>query len=400
MFWFNVAASLTLYLILFCCAPAIARFYKTPEMLPLARFLFTSFVFGGLATAPAAYLFRNLMVKQRSQIQILAIVISGTVGVICAFNGWGYWGIALQTVLYSSANCIMMWIICRWRPSFSFRFDSLKSMLPFSLRQLVTSMFTHINNNFFSVLLGRFYGMRITGFYTQGNKWTTMGYSTLVGMINSVGQPVLRQTIDDPARLLRVFRKLLRFTAFVSFPAMLGLALVAHDLIVITISDKWLDSVAVMQILCLGGAVMPLSILYGNLFNSIGRPDIYMWNTIALGLLQLAGVCLTYPFGLETMLAIYVAINILWLLVWQFFTRRHIGLTYLGLLKDIAPYAILSAGVMIMTWFATRRIENPYIALPAKILIAAGAYSLLLWRFNSAVFRESIDFILKRKKSL
>ena len=400
VFWFNVAASLTLYLILFCCAPAIARFYKTPEMLPLARFLFTSFVFGGLATAPAAYLFRNLMVKQRSQIQILAIVISGTVGVICAFNGWGYWGIALQTVLYSSANCIMMWIICRWRPSFSFRFDSLKSMLPFSLRQLVTSMFTHINNNFFSVLLGRFYGMRITGFYTQGNKWTTMGYSTLVGMINSVGQPVLRQTIDDPARLLRVFRKLLRFTAFVSFPAMLGLALVAHDLIVITISDKWLNSVAVMQILCLGGAVMPLSILYGNLFNSIGRPDIYMWNTIALGLLQLAGVCLTYPFGLETMLAIYVAINILWLLVWQFFTRRHIGLTYLGLLKDIAPYAILSAGVMIMTWFATRGIVNPYIALPAKILIAAGAYSLLLWRFNSAVFRESIDFILKRKKSL
>lgn len=400
VFWFNVAASLTLYLILFCCAPAIARFYKTPEMLPLARFLFTSFVFGGLATAPAAYLFRNLMVKQRSQIQILAIVISGTVGVICAFNGWGYWGIALQTVLYSSANCIMMWIICRWRPSFSFRFDSLKSMLPFSLRQLVTSMFTHINNNFFSVLLGRFYGMRITGFYTQGNKWTTMGYSTLVGMINSVGQPVLRQTIDDPARLLRVFRKLLRFTAFVSFPAMLGLALVAHDLIVITISDKWLNSVAVMQILCLGGAVMPLSILYGNLFNSIGRPDIYMWNTIALGLLQLAGVCLTYPFGLETMLAIYVAINILWLLVWQFFTRRHIGLTYLGLLKDIAPYAILSAGVMIMTWFATRGIENPYIALPAKILIAAVAYSLLLWRFNSAVFRESIDFILKRKKSL
>ncbi|MDE6050440.1 MAG: lipopolysaccharide biosynthesis protein, partial [Paramuribaculum sp.] len=111
-------------------------------------------------------------------------------------------------------------------------------------------------------------------------------------------------------------------------------------------------------------------------------------------------VCLTYPFGLETMLAIYVAINILWLLVWQFFTRRHIGLTYLGLLKDIAPYAILSAGVMIMTWFSTRGIENPYIALPAKILIAAGAYSLLLWRFNSAMFRESIDFILKRKKSL
>ncbi len=398
VFWFNVAASLTLYTILFFCAPAIARFYKTPEMVPLARFLFTSFVFGGLATAPAAYLFRNLMVKQRSQIQILAIVISGTVGVICAFNGWGYWGIALQTVLYSGANCVMMWIICRWRPSFSFHWDSLKSMLPFSLRQLVTSLFTHINNNFFSVLLGRFYGMRITGFYTQGNKWTTMGYSTLVGMINSVGQPVLRQTVDDPDRLLRVFRKLLRFTAFISFPAMLGLAIIARDLIVITISDKWLDSVAVMQILCVGGAVIPLNILYGNLFNSIGRPGIYMWNTIALGLLQLASVCLTYPYGLQFMLIIYSAINILWLLVWQFFARRHIRLTFLAMLADIAPYAILSAAVMILTWIATRSLGNPYIGLPVKIIVAAGAYALLLWRFNSAVFRESIDFLLKRKK--
>lgn len=398
VFWFNVAASLTFYLILFLCAPAIARFYKTPEMVSLSRFLFTGFVFGGLSTAPAAYLFRNLMVKQRSQIQILAIVISGTAGVICAFNGWGYWGIALQTVLYSGSNCVMMWIVCRWRPGFSFSRKALRSMLPFSLRQLVTSLFTHINNNFFSVLLGRFYGMRITGFYTQGNKWTTMGYSTLVGMINSVGQPVLRQTIDEPARLRRVFRKLLRFTAFVSFPAMFGLAIVARDLIVITISDKWLDSVSVMQILCLGGAVIPLNILYGNLFNSIGRPGIYMWNTIALGLTQLVGVCMTYPFGLVTMLEVYTAVNILWLCVWQFFARRHIGLRYIEMLADLAPYAILAGAVIILTWIATRSITNPYIGLPVKIVVAAGGYCLLLWRFNSTVFRESIDFIFKRRR--
>lgn len=398
VFWFNVVASITFYLILFFCAPAIARFYGQPEMIPLSRFLFTSFVFGGLATAPAAYLFRNLLVKQRSQIQILSIIISGTIGVVCAFRGWGYWGIALQTVLYSGSNCVIMWIVCRWRPRLSFRFENLKSMLPFSLRQLVTSFFTHINNNFFSVLLGKFYDMRITGFYTQGNKWTTMGYSTLVGMINSVGQPVLRQTVDEPERLQRVFRKLLRFTAFISFPAMFGLAIVARDLIVITISQKWLNSVAVMQILCIGGAVIPLNILYGNLFNSIGRPSIYMWNTIALGVSQLIAVCLIYPFGLETMLAVYTGINIAWMFVWQFFARRYIGLSYLSMIKDIAPYAVISGVIMILTAIVTRPIESPYVGLPVKILLAAGVYALLLWRFNSTVFREAVGFIVKRKK--
>lgn len=397
VFWFNVVAASALYLILFFSAPAIAAFYHTPAMVPLARFLFLSFLLGGLATAPASYFFRNLMVKQRSQIQILAIIISGITGVICAFNGMGYWGIAIQTVSYSGLNSLMMWIICPWRPSMSFKLANLKSMLPFSIKQLFTSLFTIVNNNVFSVLLGRFYGMRITGFYTQGNKWTTMGYSTLTGMINSVGQPVFRETVNDIARLRNVFRKMLRFTAFVSFPAMLGLAIVAPELITITITDKWLASVPVMQILCVWGAFMPIGVLYGNLFNSLGRPDIYMWNTIALGIVQLLSVLVSYRFGLNTMLVVFTCVNILWLLVWQHYARKHIGLRLADALKDIAPYALLSAGIMAVTVAATSFIGNPVVSLAAKILIAAGLYILILWRFNSAVFRESVDYLLHKK---
>lgn len=397
VFWFNVCAAATFYTILFFCAPAIARFYHTPEMVSLSRFLFLSFVVGGLGATPAAYFFRNMLVKERTQIQVLAIIISGTIGVICAFNGMGYWGIAIQTVLYSGLNSLMMWIVCKWRPTFSFSWEALKSMLPFSALQLITSLFTHVNNNIFAVLLGRFYGMRITGFYTQGSKWTTMGYSTLSGMINSVGQPVLRQTIDEPDRLLRVFRKLLRFTAFVSFPAMLGLALVARDLIIITISDKWLPSVAVMQILCVGGAVLPIGILYGNLFNSIGKPAIYMWNTISLGLTQLVGICITYRFGLNTMLVVYTAVNILWIGIWQIFARKHIHLRWREMLRDITPYAALSVVTMIFTWFVTKSIANPYIALPVKIVCAAGLYCLILRLVKSTVFAESLAFIRHKK---
>ncbi len=134
-------------------------------------------------------------------------------------------------------------------------------MIPFSIKQVIVSLFNHFNNNFFAALLGRFYGMKPTGFYTQGSKWTTMGFSTISGMINSVGQPVIRQTLDDGERLIRVFRKLLRFTAFVSFPAMLGLAIVSRELIVITVTDKWLPAVPVMHILCIGGAFMPITTL-------------------------------------------------------------------------------------------------------------------------------------------
>lgn len=398
VFWFNVLIGSVCYLALFFLAPVIAEFYRTPQMVSLSRFLFLSFFLGGLSATPTAYFFRNLKVKERSLIMIISILISGTVGVICAYNGMGYWGIAIQTVLYSGMNALLLWVKCPWRPRFSFKFEVLKSMLPFSIKQLLTSLFTQLNNNIFAVLLGRLYGMQPTGYYTQGNKWTVMGYSTLVGMINSVGQPVFRETIDDTERLRRVFRKMLRFAAFISFPAMFGLAIVSQELITLAITEKWLSAVSVMQILCIGGAFMPLCVLYGNLFNSLGRPNIYMWNTIALGATQIACVVVSHRYGMNTMLIVYTAINILWLLVWQFFAKKHIGLRLIDMLKDIMPYLSITILVMIAAMFVASFVEGLLLSLLIKIAVAATFYILLLHQLNSVVFNECINYLLKRKQ--
>lgn len=392
VFWFNLVTGAVLYIALFFLAVPIAAFYRTPDMVPLARFLFLSFFIGALGTAPSGYLLRNLMVKQRSKSLIIAVAVSGTAGIVCALTGMAYWGIAVQTVTYSLMVSVMMWRYAAIRPSFRFSGSVIVSMIPFSIKQVIVSLFNHFNNNFFAALLGRFYGMKPTGFYTQGSKWTTMGFSTISGMINSVGQPVIRQTLDDGERLIRVFRKLLRFTAFVSFPAMLGLAIVSRELIVITVTDKWLPAVPVMQILCIGGAFMPITTLYGNLFNSIGRPGTYMWNTIAIGLTQTAAVLLSYSYGLSVMLTVYVAINIAWLGLWQFFARCATGLRTRRVLADTIPLFLATAAVMAVTLFLTSGIDNVYLSLIAKIFIAAALYVLMMWAAGSDMLKEAVRF--------
>ncbi len=396
VFWFNAAVGAAFYVALFFLAEPIARFYHTPAMVPLARFLFLGFFIGALGSTPSAYLFRNLKIKQRSKILLASVAISGVGGIACAMAGLGYWGIAAQTVIYSTSLTVMLWLSVDWRPEMSFSFKAIRDMIPFSAKQMAVAIFTHFNNNFFSVLLGRFYGMTQTGFYTQGNKWTTMGYSTLSGMINSVGQPVMRHTVDDPQRLHRVFRKMLRFSAFVSFPAMLGLALVARELIVISVTAKWLMAVPIMQILCIGGAFMPITTLYGNLFNSIGRPAIYMWNTIAIGITQIALMLVTYRFGLDTMLIAYVTVNIAWLFVWHHYARRETGLSLRHVLADLLPYLAVAALVMAVTWLATSQITDIVISLILKIVLAAGLYCLIMCLGRSTVFRETVDYLLHR----
>lgn len=393
LFWFTVGMSVSIYAILWFCAPLIAGFFHQPEMVTLSRFLFIGFIFSATASAPAAYMFRNLLVKERTRAQLIALTIAGVVGVFCAVGGLSYWSIAIQTVCYVAFNALLLWKISGWRPQLSFHPEVLKGMLSFSLKQLVVSIFTVVNTNLFAMLLGRFYGMRTTGYYTQGNKWTNMGYGTISGTINSIGQPVLRQTADDRDRLHRVFRKLLRFTAFVSFPCMFGLAIIAKELIVIAVTDKWLPSVGVMQILCIGTAFLPVGVLCGNLFNSTHRPSVYMWNTILQGAVQILALIVTYRFGLEVMLMVYSGINVIWILVWQILINHYVGIRVIDMVKDITPYLVISAAVMLLTLYAMGGVANLWLSLSLKILMAAGLYCLLMWRLKSAVFFEALSYL-------
>lgn len=400
VFWFSLIMGMVLFGVLFAAAPWIAAFFGHDELVALSRVLFTSIIFSCLGTSAAAYYLRNLRVRQRSIIQLVAIVVAGTAGVVMAWLGCGYWGIAAQTILYIALSTAGMWLLCPWRPSWRIDLRPLRPMLSFSTRQLATALFNQVNNNIFSFLLGRFYAIDKVGYYTQGNKWTVMGTLTLQGMLNSTAQPVMRQARDDKARLVKVFRKMTRFTAFLSFPLMLGLGVVSEELIVIAVTDKWLPAAPVMHILCVGGAFMPLATLFSGLMNSIGRPNIYMWNTIALGIAQLCCLVFSFRLGLEAMLTAYVTINIAWLAVWWWFARRHIGLTAAAFLADLLPYLAAAAVSVYGAAWAAHGITNVYASLAAKIAIAVAAYVVIMRLSGSVMFKESVDYIIKKKRDI
>lgn len=400
VFWFSVLVSFCLYWILFFCAPLIAAFYRQPELVPLARYVFLGFFISSLGTAPTAYIFRQLMVKQKAIATILGLIVSGTVGITMAYHGYSYWGLATQSLLYVSVITVYLWIVCPWRPSLRPDFRPIREMFSFSSKILCTNIFEHINNNLFAIILGRFYSEREVGQFNQANKWNYMGYSLISGMIANVAQPILAEIADDRTRQVRAFRKLLRFTAFITFPMMFGLSFVAPELITIAITAKWIESAYLLQILAIGGAFIPIAKLYSNLLMSRGHSSLYLYNTVCLGVLQLILMLLLHPLGIYVMAGAYVCANLSWLFVWHYFVHREIGLRLTEVLKDTLPYAGIAAGVMAATWYITAEISNIYLLLIAKIGIAAALYILIMRLSGSKTFKESISYLrTKRKKN-
>lgn len=395
VFWFSLLTGATLYLILFCSAPLIADFFQEPALIPLSRYLFLGSLISSTATAHSAILFRQLKVKERTFSQFPALIVSGLVGIWMAYNGFAYWGIATQSLLYIAIVNGCYWYFSGWRPTWTLDFQPLREMVGFSHKLLLTNLFLQINNNLLSALIGR-YSKADVGNYTQAAKWNQMGHATIGGMLSAVAQPVLAQTRQQPGHQQQVLRKMLRFAAFLSFPAMLGLALISDEFIRVTITEKWLPAVPLLQTLCLWGACVPIQTLYIQLLLSRGKSDVYLWNMVCFGALQLVLMLLIYPYGMLAMVRSFVALNICWLLVWHRFVKRETGLRYRHALLDVAPFAGLAALSMLAAAFLTHSLTSPYLLLLSRIGLGATFYIGALWLCRATILRESISYIKER----
>lgn len=397
VFWFTFFVGLICYLVLFLGSPLIAKFYNHPELVPLSRVVFLSFFLSGLASASYAILYKRMYVKQQAIIDMFAILTSGIIGIILAICGYAYWALALQNFIFLVGGALLRFIVAPWKPTLEIDFSPLKGMFSFSIKLFFTNIVQQINANIFSVVLGRFYDAKQVGFYTQSNKWLVMAMQPISGMLNMVAQPVFVEISSNKERQLAVFRKMLRFGSFVSFPMMLGLAFVAQEFILIAIGDKWLPSVAILQILCVWGAFSFIYTLYTQLLIARGRSDIILIGNILQGMLQIVSVIFVFQWGVLAMALVYVSVYMMSLIYWAYYVKREIGLTIGMALKDILPYLLITGIIFVLVGFLTGKIENLYLLFILKVLLSFIFYVSLMISSKSVIFYEFVGYIRKMK---
>lgn len=395
VFWTSTGISILLYLVLYISAPLIADYFHQPGLIPLSRLVFASLLLAGIGIAHAAYMFRNMMNREKAITGFFALVGSGIIGITLALNGYSYWSLAWQQFAYICIINIGRLYYVRWKPSFHIDLSPIREMIGFSSKILITNIINQVNNNILSFIFGRLFTAGAVGNYTQAAKWNTMGHSLISGTMQQVAQPVLASINEEENRQLNVFRKMLRFTAFLSMPAMLGLAFIA-DFIVVLLGEQWTDSVPLLRMLCISGAFLPIHTLYQNLFISHGRSDTYMWCSVALVITQIVVVMVFATWGIEIMIAAYVITLILWTGIWQVLTYRLIQLRFTDLLKDVCPFLLATIGCIGVAYYTTLFITNVIALILSRIIITSLLYMAIMKIAHVKIFKECIQFIFKR----
>lgn len=400
IFWFNIVTGFIVYLILFFLAPFIASFYNKPELLALSRYVFLGFFISSFSIVQNAYLFKHIKVKEKGVASIISLLISGIIGIIMAVKGYSYWGLATQGLINTIIITLAVWVYSPFRPAFLFDFDFLKNTFNDGFRFAIPNFLSVISTNIYSVLLGKLYTTTDLGLYSQGNKFNVFGYSFILGMIRNISQPILVQVKHHQEQFLLIFRKIFRFTIYISMPIMFGLSFISSELIEILLTEEWNYTAHIMKILCIGGFFIIISTLCTYALTSLNKTHIYMWLGIINSTTSLLVAFIASFGGVQCLAFFLTLVQVLLFSVTYNIIKKYCDYKLELLIKDFMPTLLITLLSLFIAYFTTLNITNIYILFLSKILISIIMYIVLSFYFHLDAFEEINLILTKKLKSL
>jgi len=397
-FWFNLLLSIMLYGILFLSANAIAAYYKMPVLDNLARVLFLAIIVNSFTIVQNIILQRELQFKKLTIANLAGMVVSGVITIWMAADGWGYWALAAQQVSQLVVKALLLWIMSKWRPiriSWS-DFRVIGELFSFSAVLILSSAITTTVRYVYNIFIGPRYSTQEMGYYSQGYKYHMVMHSIVTSSITGVAYPVLSKLNDEPERQMTYIHKIVKMTAFVTFPLMAGFFAIADNFVHVIVTDKWMPMVPYLRLLLVGGATIPFTSLYINLFNVFGKPRLNFItelgrNILIVLLLLLMNDSITeilYGYIISSMMAMIFASVVL---------KRVTGYRIIDQLRHILPALMISL-VMAAAVFYIPMVMGGAAWLQMLVQLAAGG---LIYTLLAKIFRFQIldDIICTLRKS-
>jgi O-antigen/teichoic acid export membrane protein len=401
VFYFNLIVSVIIYLALYFSAPFIAGFYNTPELVLLTRVMGLQFIIAAFIVVQKAKLLIDINFKTQAKINILAVLISGAVGLYMAYNNYGVWALVGQNLSLAGATTLLMWLNSGWTPSWLFSLKSFQEMFGYGSKILLAGLYSTLLNNIYTIVIGKWYHSKALGYYTRANTLAEMSSGTLNVIVSNVTFPLLTSIQHDREKLVSVYSRMLSMTAFIIFPFMTLLAVIAEPFIRVFLTDKWLPATVLLQWLCLAKMFMPISSLNLNLLNAVGRSDLFLKTDLSKLPIIILAMAITLPMGVRAMVIGSFIVTVLSYFINAYPSGRLFGYGAVKQLKDCFKIILSTLIMASLSYFVMQFFSTPLIQLMIAISIASITYLVSTYLLKVKELEEltyALRKILRKKE--
>jgi teichuronic acid exporter len=387
VFYFNIAASLCVYFVLFLISGPIGVFYEEPLLEKLIKILGLNIIFSSFSIVQLAILTKELNFKTQSKASLLSSIVSGLIAIYFAYSGWGVWALVIQVLLKSSIYTFLLFVFTKWKPVLLFSKKSFLSLFSFGSKLLFSGLLNAVFNNIYLLIIGKIYSIKDLGYYTRANQFQQLPSETLTVILQRVTFPVLSKIQDEDEKLASYCRRFIKLAAFINFPVMFGLIVIAEPLIIFLLSEKWVEAAPFLQLLCFVGVLYPIHAINLNLLKVKGRSDLFLKLEIYKKILIIFSIVLTIPFGIKALIIGQIITSVLSLYLNTYYTKRIINYGFFSQSRDLLLYLTTSAVTAIIIYFSIIYINGIGMKLITAFFVGMAAYFLisLLFKVNELV---------------
>lgn len=400
VFYFNIAVALFFYIVLWFAAPYIAGFYEQPLLLPITRIVGIKLIIGSLGTVAGLQFTFRLDFKTPAKLGVINCIFSGCIGLYFAYQGYGVWALVWQGLLSTILNIVLLYIVVRWKPLWTFSWKSFREMFSYGSKLLASALLDTTYNNIYPIVIGKFYSAATLGLYGRASNLAQFPSSNITSILQSVTFPVLSTIQNEDNRLMEAYRRLITMSAFVVFPLMVGLAAVADPFIRLTLTDKWEGAIYLLQIICFSLMWYPVHAINLNILQVKGRSDYFLKLEVIKKVQGILVLCITVPMGIVAMCYGKVVSSFIGLIWNTYYTKKILGYGYFQQMRDLLPILFHTFVMGLLAWGTVQLMPNLWLQLIGGILVGGTYYIIGAYLLKFRELDEIISIIKSRKPHL
>lgn len=381
-FTFNLLISIVIFVLLYLFAPFIESFYNLINLSTYLRVALLIIVFNSLLVVPTAILKVNMNFKALAISNVVSNIVSGILAVVMAYKGYGIWALIAQVLSRSFIQLIIVYVQCKWIPKIAYVKESFNRLFGYSVNLFGASCLTKITEEGLSFFVGKVFTPYSLGIYTRSQQFAALPSVSIGSIIMSVLFPSLSKIKDDEVKFRKLYDVTIEVLAMLSIPLFIGITIVATPLVKIILTDKWLDVVPVLQILCIGRIFFPLSNVTEQVINSKGRSDLFLRQQVIKMVTKLVLVVPALFMGL-----IWVAIadsfaNFLAYFITNIVAKKCFDPKIFNQIATISIYLITNVFIGLATYFTINYLTLPIIQITMAVIMYLTLYLLFVFAFK------------------
>lgn len=342
VFFFNMIASIVIYLGIYFMAPFIADFYDQPILIGIVRLYCLSFIIAAFMAVQKARMTKHMDFKTQTIISLPSLVVGGVTGITMAYMGYGVWSLVWNQLVSQSVRSAQFWIYSGWQPSRVFNVEKFKEHFNFGYKITLSNLIAKVFDNSYVIIIGRFFAASQVGFYTRAETMKDLPVKNISLALNRVTYPLFATIQDDDERLKNVYQRLMKMVVYVVAPVMVFSAVLAEPIFRFLLTEKWIPAVPYFQILCAAGILYPVHMYNLNVLTVKGRSDILLKLTVFKNSLLVLAIIVGIQFGIFGLVYAQVLLSVISFFINARYTDKFISYSAFEQTKDLIPIILLS----------------------------------------------------------